>query len=266
MGKKNLPIGVLDSGVGGLTVIKELIDILPNENIIYFGDSKRMPYGNREEKDIINLANCIIDFLENKGVKCILLACNTVSSQITRLNSTVPLFGIIEAGCLAVKDMSKSDNIGLIATVATVKSKIYENTLKEMNLSKSIIANDSRKLPKIINDQLEHKHLLNKHIKECIDPIINQGNISELILGCSHFPIIQDEIQEVYPNLKLINPANKQVLLMKNYLEEKGLLNNECRKSINIYTTEGLKEFKLTLDRLSIYGCKLEKIKLFDKD
>lgn len=256
----------MDSGVGGLTVVKELIQILPNENIIYFGDSKRMPYGNKREDEIIFLANNIIRFLENKGVKGILLACNTVSSQIHKLESKVPLFGIIEAGCEAAIESSHSAEIGLIATVATVKSKVYDATLRNMNSNKMIVSNDSRKLPKIINDHLVRRDLLDIHIKECIDPIMKKGTIKELILGCSHFPIIQQEIQELYPNLKLINPANKQVLKIEKYMEMNDLLRNEHINTIEIYTTEGIEEFKLTLERLSIESYSLEKVTLLEED
>ncbi|MFZ7132657.1 MAG: glutamate racemase [Eubacteriales bacterium] len=267
MGNEKLPIGVLDSGVGGLTVVKEILQLMPLESVVYFGDSKRMPYGNRKEEEIIFLANKIIRFLENKGVKGILLACNTVSSQINKLKSRVPLFGIIEAGCLAVQERSPKKEIGLIATVATVQSKVYEYTMNQLDPTKKIISNDSRKLPKVINNQLEHKYLLNKHIRECIDPILQQGEIEDLILGCSHFPIIQNEIQAIYPNLKLINPANKQVFMIKKYLEENNLYTKgKSRSHIEILTTEGVQEFKLTLQRLHIQDYTIERVELLKED
>ncbi len=266
MGNKDLPIGVMDSGVGGLTVAKELIRLLPCENVIYFGDSKRMPYGNKTEEEIVYLANKIIEFLENKGVKGILLACNTVSSQIHKLKSNVPLFGIIEAGCEAALETAQRNQIGLIATVATVKSNVYEKTLEKMDPSKIILSNDSRKLPKIINDHLERRDLLDIHIKECIDPILEKGSIKELILGCSHFPIIQREIQELYPNLVLINPANKQVKKIESYLEKRDFLRHNKDRFVQIYTTNGIEEFKATLNRLEISGYSVEKVKLLEED
>lgn len=256
----------MDSGVGGLTVAKELIRLLPCENVIYFGDSKRMPYGNKTEEEIIYLANKIIGFLENKGVKGILLACNTVSSQIHKLKSNVPLFGIIEAGCEAALDASVNKEIGLIATVATVKSSVYEKTLEKMDPSRMILSNDSQKLPKIINDHLERRDLLDIHIKECIDPILEKGHIKELILGCSHFPIIQKEIQELYPHLRLINPANKQVKKIESYLDKNNLLRSCKDHTVQIYTTNGIDEFRGTLERLEISEYSLEMVKLLDED
>lgn len=266
MGNKNLPIGVMDSGVGGLTVVKELINTLPCEDILYFGDSKRMPYGNKTADEIIYLANKIIAFLEDKGVKGILLACNTVSSQIQHLRSNVPIFGIIEAGCQAVIEISKEQKVGLIATVATVKSRVYEDTLKDLAPDKRIVSNDSTKLPKIINDNLECRELLNIHIKECIDPIVKDGNVHELILGCSHFPIIQKEIEELYPKLKLINPASKQVEMIYKYLEANHLLSDGQSTTTEIFATDGLGEFSGILHRLDIRDYILKQAKLFEED
>jgi glutamate racemase len=260
------PIGVMDSGVGGLTVVKEMIQILPEEHVIYFGDSKRMPYGNRSEEEIVYLANQIIAFLEDQGVKAILLACNTVSSQIEKLTHRVPLFGIIEAGCMAVLESSHSDEIGLIATVATVKSGVYDKTLERLDRSRKFVSNDSRKLPQIINDQLRHKFLLDKHIHECIDPILAQGNIRELVLGCSHFPIIEKEIGEIYPQLRLINPANKQVQMLRQHLETEDLRRGGESGELTIYTTANLKEFEETLARLNMGKYNLEKVALLAED
>lgn len=260
------PVGIMDSGVGGLTVVKELLDVLPEEDVIYFGDSKRMPYGNRSEEEIVFLANHIIAFLERQGVKAILLACNTVSSQIEKLTHNVPIFGIIEAGCIAALESSQSEEIGLIATVATVNSGVYERTLERLDQKRRFVANDSRKLPQVINDQLRHKYLLDKHIHECIDPILEQGEVKELVLGCSHFPIIEKEIKEIYPQLKLINPANKQVQMLKEYLTHADLLNHKGKGELTIYTTAQLKEFKETMERLNIAEYALNKVTLLEED
>src|SRR5665647_653386 len=127
--EKNGPIGLIDSGIGGFTVLKELQMRLPNENYLYFGDSKRMPYGERENEELIYLGNAIIKNLEACGVKAIVLACNTLSSLISELTSRVPLFSVIEAGVqetLACKDRGM---VGLIATIATVKNRGYEREL-----------------------------------------------------------------------------------------------------------------------------------------
>lgn len=129
------------------------------------------------------------------------------------------------------------------------------------------MANDSRKLPKIINDHLEQRELLNEHIRLCIDPIIAKGSIKELILGCSHFPIIEKEIGELYPELKLINPANKQVKILIEELKKRDLLReHNPQRNVDIFTTNGINEFKLTLNRLNIKDYRLKLVKLLEDD
>src|SRR5690554_1043987 len=126
MSSNNFPIGVLDSGVGGLTVVKEIQRQVPNECIVYFGDSQNMPYGNKDPEEIVSLTKKIISFIETKNVKAILLACNTISSQIEEIIplTDIPIFDIIYPGCLAALENNPVDGIGLIATEATVKANI----------------------------------------------------------------------------------------------------------------------------------------------
>ncbi len=260
-------IGVMDSGVGGLTAVKQIQQMLPNENIIYFGDSLRMPYGNRTYQEVVEYANAIIEFLEKKEVKAIVIACNTVSSQITKLQAKVPLFGIVEYGCQEAAEVAKGEKtIGLIATVATVKSGIYEKTMKKIAPDKKIIANDSSRLPKVINSQMENAILLYMLIKESIDPIYKE-DVQTLILGCSHFPIIEKEIKTLYPSLRLIDPAVRQIKELKKYLEQNHMQNDkQGAKYTHLYTTADMFEYVASIKRLELKLNKLEEVKLFLND
>ncbi len=259
-------IGVLDSGVGGLTAVKQIQKILPNENIIYFGDSLRMPYGNRTYEEIREYANKIIKFLEYKNVKAIAIACNTVSSQIESLKATVPLFSIVKYGCMQAAEEAEDKKIGLIATVATVKSGVYEYTMEKINPDIKLISNDSSRLPKVINSQMENILLLYELIKECIDPIYKQ-NVKTLILGCSHFPIIENEIKSMYPSLKLIDPAERQVKELKKYLVRNNMDNKkENGKYTHLYTTADMLEYVASIKRLDLKFTKLEEVKLMPGD
>ena len=266
----NLPIGILDSGVGGLTVFKQTEKLLPNENIIYIGDTKRMPYGNKSKEDIIKYANAMIAFLEKHHVKAVLLACNTISSHIKSLNANVPLFSIVKAGSeYALKKCEEeNDNlIGLIATKATVESGSYNKEIHKVNENIKIISNDSTRLPKVIDSQIENRPLLNELIKECIQPIVDQNkDVSKLILGCSHFPIIESEINEIYKNLTLLDPAEQMVRNVKKYLEDYDFLNETKESYKSLYTTADILEFVSYIKRLKIKIDKLEKIKLFEDD
>jgi glutamate racemase len=259
------PIGVIDSGVGGLTAVKQIQKILPNENVIYFGDSLRMPYGNRTYEEVVEYANKIIEFLEEKDVKAIVLACNTISSQIESLKANVPLFSIVEYGCMQAAELHEKE-IGLIATVATVKSGVYDYTIKRMTPDIKLISNDSSRLPKVINSQMENVLLLYELIKECIDPIASK-NVKTLILGCSHFPIIENEIKTMYPSLKLIDPAERQVKELKRYLVRNDMENKkENGKYTHLYTTADMLEYVASIKRLDLKFTKLEEVKLLQND
>ncbi len=259
---RNLPIGILDSGVGGLTAMSPMQEILPDESVIYFGDSLRMPYGNRKKEEIIFFAQKMIDYLEDKGVKAILLACNTISSHIQHLRSNVKLFSIVEAGSVAAKECVEDASLGIIATCATVESGVYEKMIGEMCPQIKLTLNSSTSLPKVIDSQIENTPLLHEKIKECIDPILKEDpRIRNLILGCSHFPIISDEINSLYPSLRLIDPAVKQVEMLKSYLEENDLTNNS-KRTITLYTTAETYEFAAAIKRLKLEIDTLMKVEL----
>lgn len=247
------PVGVIDSGVGGLTVAKQLKKGLPNEDILYFGDSKNMPYGNRSKEEIVSLAGFMIDYLEKKGVKAILLACNTISTFIDDLDSGVKLISIVDAGISAASSVCREgETVGVIATKATVDSCSYEKANERAGGKLKLITSASTSLPRIIDRELENTSLLVEKIEECIQPILDKDpSITKLILGCSHFPIIKEEINAVYPFLNLIDPAQCQVEMLRDYLRAENLLNLDNNGSdIVLYTSGEESEFDLTLEKL----------------
>ncbi len=249
----NAPVGILDSGVGGLTAAAKVIELFPHESVVYIGDSANMPYGNRSPEQIVALADRMIAFLEEKGVKTVLLACNTISSFSERLTAHVPLINIVEAGAMAVAEQAApGETVGLIATKATVSNRTYEKKLASLRSDVKITSSASVSLPKIIDSQMENIGLLNEKIKECIDPIVHTSpEISKLILGCSHFPIISREISAVYPQLTLIDPAEKQARLLQAYLEASGLVAANGRR-ITLYTTAETYEYAAAVKRLGL--------------
>ncbi len=230
----NRAIGLIDSGVGGFTVLKELQNYFPNENFIYFGDSKNMPYGEKSNEDIIKLVNNGIEFLIQKEVKFIILACNTASSLIDKLSSSVKLFSIIEAGCLASLDFEKQGKIGLIATRATVNNKTYEEQLEKISSDLSFVSYGTQDLARVINNQLDEINLLKKNIHQAIDPILKQTPVKHLLLGCTHFPIVSETIRELYPEIHLIDPAQKESQLVQKFIIENDLENTSNREGKTI--------------------------------
>ncbi|NLW69913.1 MAG: glutamate racemase [Eubacteriaceae bacterium] len=257
----NSPIGILDSGVGGLTAADCVSRLLPDESIVYFGDGANMPYGNKSREEIIRLANRMIYYLEGRGVKMILLACNTISSLKSSLSCGVPSIDIVSAGAAAVGQIAGAgETVGLIATKATVDCKAYDKAVGSLGKGITLISNASTSLPKIIDSQLENASLLDEKIRECIDPIVLSGRVTKLILGCSHFPIIREEISLIYPELELIDPAEMQAKMLKDYLSKEGKAALPGKREVKLYTSGPPTEFDATLRRLAIAPDDIESV------
>lgn len=250
----NNPIGVIDSGVGGLTVVKELQRQLPKESILYFGDSKNMPYGNKTPEEIIALTKKMLSFLDNHQVKAILLACNTISSQINELIplTDTPIFDIIYPGCVAAVENIPKRGVGLIATEATVSSNTYGETLQSIQAGIPFIANGSPDLARVIEENNENQEGIKRILEDTISPLLAQKPVDNLILGCTHYPFVMEEIQKLYPHLQLIDPAIKLVDILKGYLEESDLFSSDSKSTLTIYTSGQMDNYLPFIDRLNI--------------
>ncbi len=220
----NRPIGIFDSGVGGLTVFKAIYRAVPKENIIYFGDTARFPYGPRELSEVKNLSLKITEFLLKNGVKIIVVACNTSTAaalEFLKKSFDIPIIGVIEPGArTAVKNSSKK-RIGVIATKGTVESRAYENAVKKINPDFEIFQVAAPKLVEYVETDELHSERLREDICNYLEPL-NSQDIDVLILGCTHFPIIEKEIRSCCrQNTEVINSAIetakdvKEILLAK---------------------------------------------------
>lgn len=222
------PIGVFDSGIGGLTVVKELNRLLPNEKIIYFGDTARVPYGNKSKDTIIRYSNEIAKFLTKSKVKIIVVACNTASSvsiPSLRKHFTVPVIGVIEPGAKSAVLESKSKRIGVIGTLGTVGSNSYPKELKK--ISKQVRVNQ-KACPLFV--QLAEEGWTNNKIAQSIaDEYLKElkkYKIDTLILGCTHYPLLKNVVQNSVGNkVKLIDSGKETAKEVKKILQKKNLLN-----------------------------------------
>lgn len=204
------PIGLIDSGIGGFTVLRELQRQLPRENIVYLGDAKRMPYGERENEEIIAFGNSDIRFLENMGVKAILLACNTISSLIESLNANVPLFSIVEAGCLATIERQKEGAVGLIATTATVKNGTYEHILSSHTQALRYITQGTRTLANVINNHPGELALLRRISKRPSIPFLKGSASAPCFWAAPISPLSAKPLRKCTPaSASLIRPTSR---------------------------------------------------------
>lgn len=251
----NRKIGVIDSGVGGLTVAREFRNLLPKESIIYFGDNKNVPYGNKTEDEIYQFTKSMIDFLIHQDVKLIAVACNTISSILNKyfVNYKIPIISIIEP----VTDYvvrENLQNIGVMATKFTIDSGAYEKLLIKKDENINVISEPCPTLAGIIDkgnytDQ-EIEDTINIHMSN----ILKDNNLEDIILGCTHYPIVLDKFKKAVENINFINPAYEQVMYVKRLLEAKGIKGNTEKSTFQIYTT-GDKE--VYLDMINILSMEL---------
>ncbi len=231
------PIGIFDSGVGGLTVVKKITTLLPNENIVYFGDTARVPYGTKSNETVIEYAIQDAKFLQTKNVKIIIVACNTVSSialDVLREKFDIPVIGMIEPGSKLALKKTKNNRIGIIGTNATVNNKAYSSFLLKENKNIEVFEKACPLFVPLAEEGLIN-HPATKLIAEEYLSDLKELNIDTLILGCTHYPILASTIQEVMGNnVELIDSGTAAGIIVKNYLEGRGLLNN----SNNLGTSE----------------------------
>jgi len=228
----NLPLGVFDSGVGGLTVVKEIFCQLPNEKIIYFGDTARLPYGTKSKETVTRFATEIVNFLLKKKVKLIVVACNTASAyalnELKNKFKKIPIIGVIEPGTRAALEKTSTGRIGIIGTEGTIKSESYERTFKKLNScqGKSSIKVFGHPCPLFV--PLVEEGWLNKEVtyeiaSEYLHPL-KKEKIDVLLLGCTHYPLLHEVIQKtIGSKVKIIDSASETVKEVKKILTEKRL-------------------------------------------
>ena len=243
---KNNAIGVFDSGVGGLTVLAEIRKNLPNENIIYLGDTKNFPYGNKSKEEIIEFAIQNVETLIKKNVKVIIIACGTATSQaldVLKTKFDIPIIGIIEPTVEYIESQ-KYREIGVIATEGTIRSGAWEQKLKE-KISEINVTNKACPMLATIAEEGKAQSLEGrKVIKEYMKPF-KEKHIDKIILGCTHYPIYEQIIrEELGYEVELINTGVTVSKYLKNYLKENMLENDKNTKTQNIYLTKPEKEFK----------------------
>ena len=232
------PIGVMDSGIGGLTVVRELQRILPGEDIIYFGDSANCPYGNKTSDQIFELSSHMLQFLGDNGVKCTAIACNTISTMADRLR---PCFDykivsiVEEAAKYVLREHLKS--VGLIATEFTVASGKYAELIHEGDPECKVVGKGSPLLAALVDRGDFNQHDINTEIRTQVDNILAREKVENLILGCTHYPIVEENFHECYPEMHLINPALEQANAVKAYLTEQNALNPQKKGKFVICTS-----------------------------
>ncbi len=230
---KDSAIGVFDSGLGGLCAVRELVRLLPNENIIYFGDTGRVPYGTKSRETIRKYTREDAGFLLSHGVKAILAACGTVSSNALECIheiTDVPVFGVVEDAANAAYEASKTKRIGVIGTQATVNSGIFRQKIELLDKNAVVL----QKACPLFVSLVEYGFTADGDEVTCLacERYLAEfrGEVDTLIMGCTHFPIIKEHIARALPGVTLINPAKEAAKAMAAVLHAKGMLSDSPGK------------------------------------
>ena len=247
---KNAPIGVFDSGVGGLTVAREIMRNLPSEKIVYFGDTARVPYGNKSKETIIRFSRQITRFLREQQVKAVVIACNTASAfalDAVAAEQDIPVLGVIEAGARVAAQKTVNKRVGVIGTRGTVGSGIHASYLKQLDPEITVIGKACPRFVPLVEEGWLHDpvtvDVATRYLEE-----LKEKNIDTLILGCTHYPLIRSTIREVMgEGVCLVNPAYETALQLREVLGEMNLLSDGTGQEefpYRFYVSDLAEEFK----------------------
>ncbi|MDR2105398.1 MAG: glutamate racemase [Deferribacteraceae bacterium] len=209
-----MPVGVFDSGVGGLTVYRELIRALPDTDFIYLGDTARVPYGARSKEIIIQYALELARYLtENYHTDQLVAACNTISScalEAIEREFNVPTFGVIAPGAESAVELTKNNRIGVIGTLATISSGAYKQAVARLSGATAVFQAACPLLAALVEEGILEGEIPQLAIKMYLEPLIDKG-IDTLILGCTHYPLLAPLIREIYPHLSVTDSTKKLI-------------------------------------------------------
>lgn len=223
---REAPIGVFDSGIGGLTVAREIMRNLPTEKIVYFGDTARVPYGNKSKDNIIRYSKQIIHFLMEQEVKAIVIACNTASALAmdeVRKEFDIPILGVIEPGARIAAEETQNGRIGVIGTVATIGSGIHKEYIQQLRPDVTVIGKACPLFVPLVEEGWRHDPVTDQVVERYLQSMKDE-NVDTLILGCTHYPLLRSTIRAFMgEEVRLVNPAYETALELKQLLEQQNL-------------------------------------------
>lgn len=218
---RNAPVGVFDSGVGGLTVAREIMRQIPNERIIYFGDTARVPYGSKSRDTIVRYSRQIIRFLKSRGVKAIVIACNTASAyalDVVKEELNIPIIGVINAGARTAVAATRNGRIGVIGTVGTIGSGIYTEVIQQMRPDVRVMGKACPLFVPLVEEGLLHDSVTDEIASRYLAELKGKY-IDTLVLGCTHYPLLRSTLRRLMGDaVTLVNPAYETAIELKELL------------------------------------------------
>lgn len=249
--RSEAPVGVFDSGVGGLTVAREIMRNLPNERIVYFGDTARVPYGSKSKETVTRYSEQIIRFLQTQEVKAIVIACNTASAfalEAVEKEFDVPIIGVIKAGAHVAAQTTRNGNVGVIATEGTINSRVYDQTIREEKSDVTVFGKACPLFVPLVEEGWL-KDPVTMEVARRYLAELQEKDIDTLILGCTHYPLLRHLIGDVAGEaVTLVNPAYETAKELERLLAKENLLNSGRKAPGNepyrFYVSDAAEKFK----------------------
>ncbi len=232
LGRENLcqaPVGVFDSGVGGLTVAREIMRNLPDEKIVYFGDTARLPYGNKSKDTVIRYSRQIIRFLKTQQVKAIVIACNTASAlalEEVEKEFDIPILGVLKPGARVAASVTRNKKVGVIGTESTINSHMYDRFIQAQDPEISVYGKACPLFVSLVEEGWLKDPVTEEVARRYLDELMRQG-IDSLILGCTHYPLLRSLVQKIVgEKVTLVNPAYETAKELERLLQREGMQNH----------------------------------------
>ena len=248
MNDKNAAIGVFDSGVGGLTVAREIIRQLPEESITYFGDTARVPYGSKSKDTIIRYSRQIIRFLKTKNVKAIVVACNTASAfalDTIEKEIDIPIIGVVKPGAKSAVESTKNKRIGIIGTEGTIKSELYTQYIHSIDPEITVVGKACPLFVPLVEEGMLHDSVTDEVASRYLESM-KEENIDSLILGCTHYPLLRSTVGKIMgPEVNLVNPAYETAISLDGLLRQNGIrADKDAKPEYEFYVSDAEEKFK----------------------
>ena len=261
MKDRTAPVGVFDSGIGGLTVVREIMRQTPNEKIIYFGDTARVPYGSKSKETITRYSRQIVRFLQTQQVKAIVVACNTASAYALdeiEKETDIPMIGVVKPGAKTAVEATVNGHIGVIGTEGTVGSGIYSRYIKQISPKMRVTGKACPLFVPLVEEGLWQDPVTDEIARRYLGELIDIG-IDTLILGCTHYPLIRSTVGKVMgEQVTLVNPAYETAHELKELLEAEDMQNNETpwlgEDRYRFYVSDAADKFKWFANSIIKYG------------
>lgn len=251
------PIGVFDSGVGGLTVAREIMRQLPEENVVYFGDTARVPYGSKSKNNIIRFSRQIIHFLRTKKVKAIVIACNTASAlalDTVQKEFDIPIIGVIIPGARAAVSETRNGKIGVLGTEATIKSETYTKVIRSLKADAEVVGKPCPLFVPLVEEGFA-KHRITEEVIDIYLADMKKTDIDTMILGCTHYPLLRSRIMEYFgEKVHIVNPAYETAMDLKAILKERHIANHSGEPgTYDFYVSDAAEKFTRFADSILPY-------------